>query len=168
MFVSISQDLRYPLRRCTACICAQCIFVNRKKSPQCQCKFVSINSALLEFMTAPSECLQRRVYNVTAMSFTPEELVNKLYKYVPELCVSYRPDTRQNIGKLDHHIATFWRFFLFVVFVNTQSSLINCSRLMASSIWWFRSTSRLAMEPEIRLGQIGGVNGERCTRKSYR
>lgn len=49
-------------------------------------------------MTAPNECLQRRVYNVTAMSFTPEELVEKLYKYVPELRVTYKPDSRQNIG----------------------------------------------------------------------
>lgn len=50
-------------------------------------------------MTAPNECLQRRVYNVTAMSFTPEELAEKLYKYVPELRITYKPDSRQNIGK---------------------------------------------------------------------
>lgn len=49
-------------------------------------------------MTAPNERLQRRVYNVTAMSFTPEELVEKLYKYVPELRVTYKPDSRQTIG----------------------------------------------------------------------
>lgn len=54
-------------------------------------------------MTAPNECLQRRVYNVTAMSFTPEELVEKLYKYVPELRVTYKPDSRQNIGKTSPH-----------------------------------------------------------------
>lgn len=50
-------------------------------------------------MTAPNECLKRRVYNVTAMSFTPEELAEKLYKYVPELRITYKPDSRQNIGK---------------------------------------------------------------------
>lgn len=50
-------------------------------------------------MTAPNENLRRRVYNVTAMSFTPEELVDKLTKYVPELRVTYQPDSRQNIGK---------------------------------------------------------------------
>lgn len=54
--------------------------------------------SLLEFMTAPEEKLQRRVYNVTAMSFTPEELVEKLAKYIPELHVSYRPDSRQLIA----------------------------------------------------------------------
>lgn len=54
--------------------------------------------SLLEFMTAPEERLKRRVYNVTAMSFTPEELVDKLAKYIPELHVSYRPDSRQLIA----------------------------------------------------------------------
>lgn len=54
--------------------------------------------ALLEFMRAPSEQLKRRVYNVTAMSFTPEELVDKLSKYVPNLHVSYTPDSRQLIA----------------------------------------------------------------------
>lgn len=49
-------------------------------------------------MTAPKDQLRRRVYNVTAMSFTPEELVAKLSKYVPELRVTYNPDSRQEIG----------------------------------------------------------------------
>lgn len=49
-------------------------------------------------MTAPNEQLRRRVYNVTAMSFTPEELVSELSKHVPELRVTYKPDSRQNIG----------------------------------------------------------------------
>lgn len=51
-------------------------------------------------MTTPNEKLKRRVYNVTAMSFTPEELFDKLSKYVPELKITYRPDSRQSIGKL--------------------------------------------------------------------
>ncbi|CAD7081149.1 unnamed protein product [Hermetia illucens] len=54
--------------------------------------------ALLEFMCAPAESLKRRVYNVTAMSFTPEDLVEKLRKYVPELHVTYNPDSRQLIA----------------------------------------------------------------------
>ncbi|XP_052860227.1 L-threonine 3-dehydrogenase, mitochondrial [Anopheles cruzii] len=55
--------------------------------------------SLLEFMTAPEEKLKRRVYNVTAMSFTPEELAQKLVaKHMPELHVSYRPDSRQLIA----------------------------------------------------------------------
>lgn len=58
--------------------------------------------SLWEFMTAPSEKLQRRVYNVTAMSFTPEELAEELRKYVPDLKVTYKPDSRQVIGKQQH------------------------------------------------------------------
>lgn len=50
-------------------------------------------------MTAPQEQLKRRVYNVTAMSFTPEELVEKIAKYVPNLRVTYKPDSRQSIGE---------------------------------------------------------------------
>ena len=54
--------------------------------------------SLLEFMTVPPEKLKRRVYNVTAMSFTPEQLFDKIAKYVPELHISYRPDSRQAIA----------------------------------------------------------------------
>lgn len=128
--------------------------------------FHLFHSALLEFMTAPNESLQRRVYNVTAMSFTPEELVNKLYKYVPDLHVSYRPDTRQNIGKMDLN----WKVSLNLViaWIFKRKFLINFSRCMATSVWWLRSTSWLAMESKIWFGQIGRANGQRCTRKSYR
>lgn len=49
-------------------------------------------------MTTPSHQLRRRVYNVTGMSFTPEELVEKLSKYVPNLHVTYKPDERQLIA----------------------------------------------------------------------
>lgn len=55
-------------------------------------------SALFQFLNAPNEQLQRRVYNVTAMSFTPEELFNELKKHVPDLKISYKPDARQYIA----------------------------------------------------------------------
>lgn len=32
------------------------------------------------------------------MSFTPEELADKLAKFVPELKITYRPDSRQEIA----------------------------------------------------------------------
>lgn len=54
--------------------------------------------SLLQFMTTPDEQLKRRVYNVTAMSFTPEELFAKLGKHLPELRITYKPDSRQSIG----------------------------------------------------------------------
>lgn len=56
--------------------------------------------ALSEFLEAPNEKLIRRVYNVTSMSFTPEELAEKISKHLPELQITYRPDSRQEIGKL--------------------------------------------------------------------
>lgn len=84
-------------------------------------------SALWEFMTAPNECLQRRVYNVTAMSFTPEELVEKLYKYVPELRVTYTPDSRQTIGRIS--------FF--------SRSLFPPSSLFITSISYIRKKSQI-------------------------
>lgn len=55
-------------------------------------------SALFQFLNAPNEKLRRRVYNVTAMSFTPEELFSELKKHVPDLKISYKPDARQHIG----------------------------------------------------------------------
>ncbi|PSN56252.1 L-threonine 3-dehydrogenase [Blattella germanica] len=54
--------------------------------------------ALWEYMVTPSENLRRRVYNVTAMSFTPEELSAAISKHVPEIKITYRPDSRQLIG----------------------------------------------------------------------
>lgn len=55
-------------------------------------------SALFQFLNTPEELLRRRVYNVTAMSFTPEELFNELLKYIPDLKITYKPDKRQHIG----------------------------------------------------------------------
>jgi hypothetical protein len=58
--------------------------------------------ALREYLVVPSTKLKRRVYNVTAMSFTPEELVAAIAKHVPDIRVTYRPDSRQLIGQ--YHI----------------------------------------------------------------
>ena len=54
--------------------------------------------ATTEILQAPDERLNMRTYNVTAMSFTPEELVDEIRKYVPHFDVSYEPDARQAIG----------------------------------------------------------------------
>jgi threonine 3-dehydrogenase len=56
--------------------------------------------ATVDFMDAPKENLKMRTYNVTAMSFTPEELAAEVKKYVPELEVIYQPDHRQGIGEI--------------------------------------------------------------------
>lgn len=55
-------------------------------------------NALFQFLNTPNEKLKRRTYNVTAMSFTPDELFTELRKHIPDLDISYRPDTRQLIG----------------------------------------------------------------------
>lgn len=55
--------------------------------------------AFWEFMTTPNHMLLRRVYNVTAMSFSPEELATEMRQYVPDLNVTYSPDSRQEIGR---------------------------------------------------------------------
>lgn len=56
--------------------------------------------ALSEFLEVPNERLNRRVYNVTSMSFTPEELADAMSKYLPDFKMTYQPDSRQEIGKI--------------------------------------------------------------------
>lgn len=63
--------------------------------------------ALWEFMTTPDNMLRRRVYNVTAMSFSPEELVNEIRKHIPNMQISYNPDSRQEIGKYSRLIQLY-------------------------------------------------------------
>ena len=54
--------------------------------------------ANIEMMDVPAEKLKSRVYNVTAMSFTPAQLVEEMKHYYPHLTVEYEPDSRQQIG----------------------------------------------------------------------
>ena len=55
--------------------------------------------SMTEFLIIPADQLRLRTYNVHAMSFTPEELATAIRKYVPHLKVTYKPDSRQNIGQ---------------------------------------------------------------------
>ena len=55
--------------------------------------------ATVQLMEAPAENLSLRTYNVQAISFTPEMLVEEIMKYYPKMEVDYKPDKiRQNIG----------------------------------------------------------------------
>ncbi|MCI4382283.1 hypothetical protein PGIGA_G00013130 [Pangasianodon gigas] len=55
--------------------------------------------ATVEFMQAPECQLYLRTYNIAAISFTPEEVVEEIRKHLPHLRVTYKPDPiRQNIG----------------------------------------------------------------------
>jgi nucleoside-diphosphate-sugar epimerase len=62
--------------------------------------------ATLEIMEAPAESLSMRIYNVNAMSFTPEELAQEVLKHVPEFQITYRVDP------LRQAIADSWRMNL--------------------------------------------------------
>lgn len=62
--------------------------------------------SLIELMEAPGECLTQRTYNIHAMDFTPTELAAAIRRYVPELKLSFTPDSRQDIGKWSGQIKT--------------------------------------------------------------
>lgn len=55
--------------------------------------------ATIELMEAPSEKVKTRIgYNLSAMSFSPEELFEEIRKYIPDLETTYKPDFRQDIA----------------------------------------------------------------------
>ena len=56
--------------------------------------------SVVQLMEYPEDELKQRTYNVTAFSFTPEELFNEIRNHIPDLKVTYKVDTRQAIGKL--------------------------------------------------------------------
>ena len=55
--------------------------------------------ATVELLEAPAERLNMRTYNISAISFTPEELADELKKFIPRLKMEYEPDERQAIGR---------------------------------------------------------------------
>ncbi|MFP3952018.1 MAG: NAD-dependent epimerase/dehydratase family protein [Candidatus Bathyarchaeia archaeon] len=55
--------------------------------------------ATIDLMNAPLENLEHHTdFNVSAISFSPEELVAEIKKHIPELKVTYKPDERQAIA----------------------------------------------------------------------
>jgi threonine 3-dehydrogenase len=56
--------------------------------------------ATVELLEAPEEMLGRRTYNISGVSFTPEELAEELQKCIPHLQMEYEPAAlKQQIGK---------------------------------------------------------------------
>lgn len=52
----------------------------------------------MQIIEAPSDQLTERVYNITALSFTPEDLAIAIQKQIPEFKIDYKPDFRQKIA----------------------------------------------------------------------
>lgn len=53
----------------------------------------------LDLLEAPEEKLATtRVYNLTALSFTPAQLADSIRKYIPGFAITYKPDFRQQIA----------------------------------------------------------------------
>ena len=72
--------------------------------------------ATVDILKCPNEWLSVRTYNITAMSFTPEELVAEIRKYIPNLEVDYVPDQlRQNIGTFLLLISSILNYFSVLV-----------------------------------------------------
>ncbi len=81
--------------------------------------------ATLEVLEAPAETLSMRTYNISAVSFTPEELVREIRRHLPDLQVTYEIDpVRQAIGEsLTHQSSAIQDVDEFV----SPSDLEKCS-----------------------------------------
>ena len=56
--------------------------------------------ATIEIMHAPSEKIKiRGSYNLSGISFTPEQMAEEIRAYIPEFSISYKPDFRQAIAE---------------------------------------------------------------------
>ncbi|MBK7560209.1 MAG: NAD-dependent epimerase/dehydratase family protein [Chitinophagaceae bacterium] len=56
--------------------------------------------ATIELMEAPADKISIRTsYNVSGMSFSPENIATEIKKHIPDFSISYKPDYRQTIAE---------------------------------------------------------------------
>jgi nucleoside-diphosphate-sugar epimerase len=53
----------------------------------------------IDLIEADASKLNHRSFNITAMSFAPEEIAEEIKKHIPEFEISYEPDFRQQIAE---------------------------------------------------------------------
>jgi threonine 3-dehydrogenase len=53
----------------------------------------------IDLIEANADNLVHRSFNITAMSFTPEDIANEIKKHSPEFEIEYEPDFRQDIAE---------------------------------------------------------------------
>ena len=52
----------------------------------------------IDLLKAESEDLKQQVYNIGALSFTPQQVAEEIKKHIPEFEITYQPDYRQQIA----------------------------------------------------------------------
>lgn len=67
-----------------------------------------------DFIETDRKNLKQCVYNIAAITFTPEEIAASIKKYMPDFQIEYKPDSRQAIADSwpasldDHHAREDW------------------------------------------------------------
>jgi len=81
-------------RRYTDCFIKEGTYMDMMYMPD------AIKSAIAIMEADPSRMKHRNAYNVTAMSFAPEDIVNEIKKYIPDFVIGYKVDpVRQAIAE---------------------------------------------------------------------
>jgi len=67
--------------------------------PQSQHLFTDAIEATIQLMEAPANKISIRTsYNVSGMSFSPQEIADAIKQHIPGFKISYKPDYRQVIA----------------------------------------------------------------------
>ena len=56
------------------------------------------NKAMMDLLEADDSKLERRIYNITGMSFSAGEIATEIKKHIEDFTIDYKPDFRQEIA----------------------------------------------------------------------